>query len=200
MSSSPTAFPLYADLVLGLTLQPAHSNLCNFIQYGKSMFTSKDLGGTRSLDPNRRGSTFAFVFQSQAGVREAGQWKDGDAATLCHGEICVTLFFTRHHTVLHIVSIFKMADSSSLICIPRWSKICVTYIKARGIAEKTKTTPVLVFVLVQFPNSRMQMKRISQVRLCYHCVVWNVFTSFDLSVSVYQTHNFIRLNEKGLPV
>lgn len=101
MSSSPTAFPLYADLVLGLTLQPAHSNLCNCIQYGKSMFVSKDLGGTRSLDPNRRGSTFAFccVFQSQAGMREAGQWKDGDAATLCHGEI----FFTRHHTVLHSV-------------------------------------------------------------------------------------------------
>lgn len=75
MSSSPTAFPLCTDLVLGLTLQPAHSNLCNFIQYGKSMFTSKDLGGMRLLEPNRRALTFAFccVFQSQAGVREAGQ-------------------------------------------------------------------------------------------------------------------------------
>lgn len=64
-----------AVLVLGLTLQPAHSNLCNFTQNSKNMFTSKDLGETRSLDPNRRGSTFAFccVFQSQAGMREVGQ-------------------------------------------------------------------------------------------------------------------------------
>lgn len=60
-----------------------------------------------------------------------------------------------------------------------------------------KTTPVLVFVFVQFPNSRMQMKRISQVRLC-HCSAVSVLTSFELGV--YQTHNFIRLNEKSLPV
>lgn len=49
-------------------------------------------GVNDSLGPHSKGSAFdlLFVFQPEAGVWEAGQWKDGDAATLCHGEISVT--------------------------------------------------------------------------------------------------------------